>query len=100
MISHDSGARWVLSTKLGAGNLVAVACSTTTFCALVGRNRAGNGPVILTGDPGHLPFSVSTPPGVGGAFLAVSCNPARACEVTGQSPFGGGFIAKGIARAR
>jgi photosystem II stability/assembly factor-like uncharacterized protein len=100
MISNDGGARWVLSTKVGVGNLVAVACSTPMFCALVGRNRAGSGPVILTGDPGHAPLSITTPPGVGGALLAVSCSPARACEVAGQSPFGGGFIAKATARTR
>ena len=100
MLSHDGGSRWGPSTKVAAGNLVAVACSTATFCALVGRDRAGSGPVILTGDPGHLPLSATTPPGAAGAFLAVSCNPAQACEVAGQSPFGGGFIAKSIARSR
>ena len=41
---------------------------------------------------GHTPFSIAQPLGFEGAFLAVSCNRTRACEVVGQGAFGGGLI--------
>jgi len=92
MISDDGGAHWALSTKLGVGNLAAVACPTSGFCVAVGRNRAGTGPAILTGNPARSSFSIAQPVDIGGAFLAVTCNRASACEVVGQDVFGGGLI--------
>ena len=92
MVSSDGGAHWSLSTKLRVGNLVGVSCPSPTFCALVGSNRSGTRPVLLIGDPGQSPLSIANPINGPRSFLEVSCRTIRACEVVGQSAFGGGLI--------
>lgn len=100
MISSDGGVHWSLSTKLGVGNLVGVSCPSPTFCAAVGRNRAGTGPVLLTGNPGQAPLSIAQPVNGSGLLLGLSCDTTRGCELVGQSAFGGVLILGARTQAR
>jgi hypothetical protein len=100
MISSDGGIHWSLSTKLGVGNLVGVSCPSPTSCAAVGRNRAGTGSVLLTGDPGQSPLSIAQPVNGSDLLLGVSCNSIRVCELVGQSAFGGDLIFRTRTQAR
>jgi photosystem II stability/assembly factor-like uncharacterized protein len=100
MISSDGGVHWSLSTKLGVGNLVGVSCPSPTSCTAVGRNRAGTGPVLLTGDPGQTPLSIAQPINGSGSLLGVSCHTIRFCELVGQSAFGGDLILRARTQVR